>query len=317
MGRIPDHLVRLALNLLEGKWVTIGAKADPKRPGKKKGGTPVELDGDGKITKGPAALTGKRPSELSQSHLFTGQDHKSQRKLFAEPGDPPPPPRLDPEPEPQAQAQAPAKKEPKPKAKKPQNMSLLAVIRREGGISGGDFEHADFREHGLLGALNKNGFGIDDMAAMLVRGGHIVVPAGVSSPGDHLLQLLKKKTNSLLADKTSELEQDYEAYARAREEALANGHEERELEEVRGRGQEAGADAGTGDVLEEIFGPDLGRGGEAGAEEPGDLAGDAAEPAGGVDTSFDFGPAAAPKIEDKTKAEPKKTPANKPKGATL
>lgn len=315
MGRIPDHLLRLAQRVAEGRWVTIGAKADPKRPGKKKGGTPVELDGEGVIQKGPPALTGKRPSELSQSHLFTGQPHKSQRKLFAEPGDPVPPPRLDPEAKPQAQA--PAKKEPKPKAKKPQNMSLLAVIRREGGISGGDFEHADFREHGLLGALNKNGFGIDDMAAMLVRGGHIIVPHGVSSPGDYLLQLLKKKTNSLLADKTSELEKDYEAYARAREEALAHGHESGDLEEVRGRGQEAGADAGTGDILEEIFGPDLGRGGEAGAEEPGDLAGDAAEPASGVDTSFDFGPAAAPKVEDKPKAEPKKAAADKPKGATL
>lgn len=309
MGRIPDHLLRLAQRVAEGRWVTIGAKADPKRPGKKKGGTPVELDGEGVIQKGPAALTGKRPSELSQSHLFTGQPHKSQRKLFAEPGDPVPPPRLDPEAKPQAQA--PAKKEPKPKAKKPQNMSLLAVIRREGGISGGDFEHADFREHGLLGALNKNGFGIDDMAAMLVRGGHIIVPHGVSSPGDHLLQLLKKKTNSLLADKTSELEKDYEAYARAREEALAHGHESGDLEEVRGRGQEAGADAGTGDILEEIFGPDLGRGGEAGAEEPGDLAGDAAEPASGVDTSFDFGPAAAPKVEDKPKAVKPRKPKQK------
>lgn len=315
MGRIPDHLLRLAQRVAEGRWVTIGAKADSKRPGKKKGGTPVELDGEGVIQKGPAALTGKRPSELSQSHLFTGQPHMSQRKMFAEPGDPVPPPRLDPEAKPQAQA--PAKKEPKPKAKKPQNMSLLAVIRREGGISGGDFEHADFREHGLLGALNKNGFGIDDMAAMLVRGGHIIVPHGVSSPGDHLLQLLKKKTNSLLADKTSELEKDYEAYARAREEALAHGHESGDLEKVRGRGQEAGADAGTGDILEEIFGPDLGRGGEAGAEEPGDLAGDAAEPASGVDTSFDFGPAAAPKVEDKPKAEPKKAAADTPKGATL
>lgn len=309
MGRIPDHLLRLAQRVAEGRWVTIGAKADPKRPGKKKGGTPVELDGEGVIQKGPAALTGKRPSELSQSHLFTGQPHKSQRKLFAEPGDPVPPPRLDPEAKPQAQA--PAKKEPKPKAKKPQNMSLLAVIRREGGISGGDFEHADFREHGLLGALNKNGFGIDDMAAMLVRGGHIIVPHGVSSPGDHLLQLLKKKTNSLLADKTSELEKDYEAYARAREEALAHGHESGDLEEVRGRGQEAGANAGTGDILEEIFGPDLGRGGEAGAEEPGDLAGDAAEPASGVDTSFDFGPAAAPKVEEKPKAAKPRKPKQK------
>ena len=194
MGRIPDLLVSLAVRALENRWVTIGAKADSKRPGKKKGGTPVELDGEGKITKGPAALTGKRPSELSQSHLFTGQDHKSQRKLFAEPGDPPPPPPIDETPKAPAPA---AKKEPKPRAKKPLSMSLLAVIRREGGISSGDFEHADFKEFGLLGALNKKGLSLDDMAATMVRQGHITVPMGKSSPSDHLLQLLKKKTNSL------------------------------------------------------------------------------------------------------------------------
>jgi hypothetical protein len=305
MGRIPDHLVSLAFRALENRWVTIGAKVGKNTKGKKKGGTPVELDGEGKITKGPAALTGKRPSELSQSHLFTGQDHKSQRKLFAEPGDPPPPPPIDETPKAPPAA---AKKEPKPRAKKPLSMSLLAVIRREGGISSGDFEHADFKEFGLLGALNKKGLSLDDMAATMVRQGHITVPMGKSSPSDHLLQLLKKKTNSLLAADTAEYDKDYEAYMQAREEAQADGYEEGQLEEVRGRGEEAGGNESKDRLFEEIFGGDGSGGEEAGRdEEPGDLAGDSAEPASGLDTSFDFGPAAAPKVEEKPKAaKPKK-----------
>lgn len=305
MGRIPDHLVSLAVRALENRWVTIGAKPDSKRPGKKKGGTPVELDGEGKITKGPAALTGKRPSELSQSHMFSGQDHKSQRKLFAEPGDPPPPPPIDEAPKAPAPA---AKKEPKPRAKKPLSMSLLAVIRREGGISSGDFEHADFKEFGLLGALNKKGLSLDDMAATMVRQGHITVPMGKSSPSDHLLQLLKKKTNSLLAADTAEYDKDYEAYMQAREEAQADGYPEEQLAEASGRGEEAGDQESKDRLFEEIFGGDGSGGEEAGRDkEPGDLAGDSAEPAGGVDTSFDFGPAAAPKVEEKPKAKPKAT----------
>jgi len=305
MGRIPDHLVSLAFRALENRWVTIGAKVGKNTNGKKKGGTPVELDGEGKITKGPAALTGKRPSELSQSHLFTGQDHKSQRKLFAEPGDPPPPPPI--EETPKAPPAA-AKKEPKPRAKKPLSMSLLAVIRREGGISSGDFEHADFKEFGLLGALNKKGLSLDDMAATMVRQGHITVPMGKSSPSDHLLQLLKKKTNSLLAADTAEYDKDYEAYMQAREEAHADGYPEEQLAEASGRGTEAGDQESANRIFEEIFGGDGGGGEEASRdEEPGDLAGDSAEPASGLDTSFDFGPAAAPKVEEKPKAaKPKK-----------
>jgi hypothetical protein len=305
MGRIPDHLVSLAFRALENRWVTIGAKVGKNTNGKKKGGTPVELDGEGKITKGPAALTGKRPSELSQSHLFTGQDHKSQRKLFAEPGDPPPPPPIEETPK---APPAPAKKEPKPRAKKPLSMSLLAVIRREGGISSGDFEHADFKEFGLLGALNKKGLSLDDMAATMVRQGHITVPMGKSSPSDHLLQLLKKKTNSLLAADTAEYDKDYEAYMQARKEAHADGYPEEQLAEASGRGEEAGDQESANRIFEEIFGGNGGGGEEAGRdEEPGDLAGDASEPASGLDTSFDFGPAAAPKVEEKPKAaKPKK-----------
>jgi len=307
MGRIPDHLVSLAVRALENRWVTIGAKVGKNTNGKKKGGTPVELDGEGKITKGPAALTGKRPSELSQSLLFTGQDHKSQRKLFAEPGDPPPPPPI--EETPKAPPAA-AKKEPKPRAKKPLSMSLLAVIRREGGISSGDFEHTDFKEFGLLGALNKKGLSLDDMAATMVRQGHITVPMGKSSPSDHLLQLLKKKTNSLLAADTAEYDKDYTAYMQAREEAQADGYEEGQLEEVRGRGEEAGGNESKDRLFEEIFGGDGSGGREAGRdEEPGDLAGDASEPASGLDTSFDFGPAAAPKVEEKPKATKQDKPA--------
>lgn len=57
-----DSLTRLALRVAEAKWVTIGAKAG--KDGEKVGGTPVELDDSGKIVKGPAKMTGKKPDEV-------------------------------------------------------------------------------------------------------------------------------------------------------------------------------------------------------------------------------------------------------------
>lgn len=306
MGRIPDHLLRLAIQVAESRWVTIGAKSDPKKPGKKKGGTPVEIDADGTITKGPPALTGKKPSELGQSHMFTGQAHKSQRKMFLDDEQPVAPPPLDPSPKPAAPEPV-AQAKPKPKAKKAENMSLLAVVRREGGISSGDFEHADFKEFGLLGALNKKGHSLDDMAATLIRQGHIPEPKG-ASPGDHLLQLLKQKTSSLLADKSKEYEADYEAFQAAQQEAQADGHPDEQLGEIQSGSGKTGEDQGRDGILAEILGGDGSRGEEAGPEIG---PGDAAEPEGVADTSFDFGPAAAPKVAEKPKAAKPRKPKQK------
>lgn len=47
------------------RWVTIGAK--PGSGGKPSGGTPVRIDDSGKITAGPAALTGKPVNNLPSS----------------------------------------------------------------------------------------------------------------------------------------------------------------------------------------------------------------------------------------------------------
>jgi phage head maturation protease len=46
-------------------WVTMGAKAG--EDGKKNGGTPVYIDDNGEIEKGPSKLIGKKPSELKDS----------------------------------------------------------------------------------------------------------------------------------------------------------------------------------------------------------------------------------------------------------
>lgn len=48
-------------------WVTMGGGPCEDGEGQHCGGTPVELDGSGKITKGPAGTVGKKPNELKKS----------------------------------------------------------------------------------------------------------------------------------------------------------------------------------------------------------------------------------------------------------
>lgn len=61
----------------EKHWVTVGAEAGAD--GKKHGGTPVAISGEGKIDKGPAALVGKKPSEVGEGKEEGGELHKVEK----------------------------------------------------------------------------------------------------------------------------------------------------------------------------------------------------------------------------------------------
>lgn len=67
----------------EGQWITIGGVPDPKTGARHKGGTPVKIDSQGRITAGPKALEGRHIAMLSK------QAFPAQRRLgFSEPEGP-------------------------------------------------------------------------------------------------------------------------------------------------------------------------------------------------------------------------------------
>ena len=193
--------------------------------------------------------------------------------------------------------------------------SLISLVRKEGGISGGDYDYAtDIKEFGLKSAMNKRGLKIDDMAKSLQNAGHLVVPEGKKAE-DVLLAGLQARANSALHNHTGRYNSEYDDFVNNREDAdNAPGADSDRTASVISRGEEAGTDQGDDDSLAQILGLEPNR---SDADEPepsdyghpddyepsdyepeeGDL-GDGGETTG-ADTSFDFGapepePAPAP-----------------------
>lgn len=193
--------------------------------------------------------------------------------------------------------------------------SLISLVRKEGGISGGDYDYAtDIKEFGLKSALNKRGLKLDDMAKALQNAGHLVVPEGKKAE-DVLLAGLQTRANSALHNHTGRYDSEYDDFINNREDAdNAPGADSDRTASVISRGEEAGTDQGDDDSLAQILGFEPSR---SDADEPepsdyghpddyepsdyepeeGDL-GDGGEITG-ADTSFDFGapeppPAPAP-----------------------
>ena len=197
--------------------------------------------------------------------------------------------------------------------------SLISLVRKEGGISGGDYDYAtDIKEFGLKSAMNKRGLKLDDMAKALQNAGHIVVPEGKKAE-DVLLAGLQTRANSALHNHTSRYDSEYDDFINNREDAdNAPGADSDRTASVISRGEEAGENQGDDDGLAQILGLEPNR---SDADEPepsdyghpddyepsdyepeeGDL-GDGGEITG-ADTSFDFG---APE------PEPVKAPAPSP-----
>jgi len=70
----------------EEQWITIGGRPEGEK--KHAQGTPVKVDSEGKITAGPAALRGKKVSELKSSEsaprkLRRSESLPGQQFLFA------------------------------------------------------------------------------------------------------------------------------------------------------------------------------------------------------------------------------------------
>jgi hypothetical protein len=188
-------------------------------------------------------------------------------------------------------------------ASRPQ--SLISLVKKEGGISGGDYNYAtDIKEYGLKSALNKRGLKLDDMAKALQNAGHLVVPDGKKAE-DVLLDGLQRRANSALHEHTGRYDSEYDDFINNREDANnAPGADSDRTAAVISRGEEAGENQGDDDGLAQILGFEPGR---SDADEPepsdyghpddyepsdyepeeGDL-GDGGEITG-ADTSFDFG----------------------------
>ncbi|CAB4146804.1 hypothetical protein UFOVP829_53 [uncultured Caudovirales phage] len=204
--------------------------------------------------------------------------------------------------------------------------SLISLVRKEGGISGGDYDYAtDIKEFGLKSALNKRGLKLDDMAKALQNAGHLVVPEGKKAE-DVLLAGLQTRANSALHNHTGRYDSEYDDFINNREDAdNAPGADSDRTASVISRGEEAGTDQGDDDSLAQILGFEPSR---SDADEPepsdyghpddyepsdyepeeGDL-GDGGEITG-ADTSFDFGaPEPEPAKAPAPSPEPTPTPA--------
>jgi hypothetical protein len=206
-------------------------------------------------------------------------------------------------------------------------------VKKEGGISGGDYDYAtDIKEYGLKSALNKRGLKFDDMAKALQNAGHLVVPDGKKAE-DVLLDGLQRRANSALHEHTGRYDSEYDDFINNREDAdNAPGADSDRTAAVISRGEEAGENQGDDDGLAQILGFEPGR---SDADEPepsdyghpddyepsdyepeGDL-GDGGEITG-ADTSFDFGapePEPAPAAAAKN-PEPENVTWNFPEGGS-
>lgn len=202
--------------------------------------------------------------------------------------------------------------------------SLISLVRKEGGISGGDYDYAtDIKEFGLKSAMNKRGLKLDDMAKALQNAGHLVVPEGKKAE-DVLLAGLQARANSALHNHTGRYDSEYDDFINSREDAdNAPGADSDRVAAVISRGEEAGENQGDDDGLAQILGLEPNR---SDADEPepsdyghpddyepeeGDL-GDGGEVTG-ADTSFDFG---APEPEPVKAPAPSPEPAPAPALAT-
>jgi hypothetical protein len=185
-------------------------------------------------------------------------------------------------------AEPPAKKLGEKKTRKPSATdSLYDWTQHYGGIDPESHAFQTFfgsvneaRENGIpLGVFKKGGEGLDVIARQMLNSGHINAKDEVEAQ-QVLLDGLASKAYSYHADRTKDYDKALQNYERAKQEA-ADALNESSIREAE-RSGEAEADRGE---------PASGRGADqdSDAGDGGRQPGDAAEPIGEVDTSFDFG----------------------------
>lgn len=158
LGEMPESAAPVWTMTEDGRWVTIGAKAKaPHNRGEgegdsKRGGVAVYMDADGKITKGPAHMMGKKPNEIKRQQRIDSDPVPAQGTIFGKDTQPPasvtPEPIPEPEPEPPPEPE-PAPKEPEQPAKKkrarptlPADKKLMADAAEAGLDPEGVLDHA-------------------------------------------------------------------------------------------------------------------------------------------------------------------------------
>jgi SPP1 gp7 family putative phage head morphogenesis protein len=139
---------------------------------------------------------------------------------------------------------------------RPQNMSLRAIVIKQGGITPKSI-HADFnykediKQFGLITAMRKTGVSLDIMAQSLEMNGHIIVPDNRNGD-DYLLELLQNDHHSLLERNEKHLDDEYNEWAKLQAQIKAEGHDERDLKKIRRDSKAAGILAAQEQVAQEL-----------------------------------------------------------------
>lgn len=282
--RIESELTDRDKKELEAGPRPVPVPPAPPLPGKDREPTLEQLEG------GPGPGTNARTRRRADPHS------PAPSGKLPDPGTLPPPKPGENDPAsgpPAPPVPRPAAEKPKPKPKsKSVSDTVYAAVRRYGGIDPASLafrasyaDVAEAREDGIpLGVFRTGGRGLDDLAEELQTAGLITIPDDVH-PAQHLLDLIREGAHTHAADLSARYEKAlYEHYRLLQ--AEADAADRPAVEEALRLGEEAGRAEGA----EGARGADGGDAGPRGGEEPGD----AAEPDGDVDTSFDIGAFAPP-----------------------